>query len=278
MRGWTMAVMLLLATALHAQYYKIELDPKTAAMIEANKKSAEEQEKKYTQHKDTVAAKKKLELMYVTTRNGMKMLEKSQREYFGDLNGQGYAFVSMVNECKKIAAAATNTVSLAQKYGLGTWKCARNVAEVLTEAEETVKETIRIAFNGKVPNPFNKNIKVSDDGLSVTQTGPVHNLEVQDRLSATTATPGGTPQVDKSKLKTDGYNLLLADDRVRMVNTCVYRLRTLRRSLEVLNFKMRCTYTIRDALREAVPYDYYWTLGMENSINSVKNRIKNMPW
>lgn len=270
MKKWMMVLcMALWAGTGRAQWVKIVNDVQTAAQVDANKEAAVKIEKTYNVAKDSTMSRKKMEAIYVTTRNAMKTVERAQRSYLGNLKKQGYTYASLVKQTKKLVSAAAETLALAERYNLGAWSCARNVSEVLSDGQELVKTALRIAFNSSVPNPFRSEVDMGEDGMSVAVEENVPNLIVEDSSGSTLGAGGERV----STRINDGYNLLLADDRVKIANECLYRITTLRRALEVLNLKMRCTYSLRDALKEALPYEYYWALGMENRVDEMKRMI-----
>ena len=117
-------------------------------------------------------------------------------------------------------------------------------------------------MNGKVPNPFNF------DAESLAE-GKIANAKTFEEEEMTKS---------PKDRKTDGPNLILADERIKICNQTIYGLRRLRRMVNIISFRLQCNYTWRDALAKTLGYEYYWAMGMAGEVKRTKNSIENAPW
>lgn len=243
-------------------------DTKTAKMVGENMGAALAGENLYTAQVDSTEKKRTSLLSKVTIRNIMKSADMLSRKNLGNLTAEGAAYSTICREIKRLMESISKLGKNAAKKPAAFYYCSKQTAEVLLEAEGYVEQAIVIAMNAKVPNPFkddadNKGQSFWGGGRPINKTTTFE----QDELKKS-----------PKDRKTDGLNLLHADDRIRICNQTIYGLRRLRRMVDVISFKLKCNYTWKDAMAKTLGYEYYWAMGMAYEVERTKNSIKNAPW
>lgn len=251
-----------LALNITAQAQRVVHDTKTMLMVGQNTGVAEGNEVLYHAQVDSTRKKRASLLSKVTVRNMMKSADMLSRKSLGNLTAEGAAYSAICHETSRLLKSINNLLGNAAEHSENMPYCYKQAAEVVMEAKGYVEQTIAIAMNGKVPNPFNF------DAESLAE-GKIANAKTFEEEEMTKS---------PKDRKTDGPNLILADERIKICNQTIYGLRRLRRMVNIISFRLQCNYTWRDAMAKTLGYKYYWAMGMAGEVKRTKNSIENAPW
>lgn len=261
MKTTTLAIiMLLFAMSIQAQFMKYVYDPKTQAMVGANSSAASGQELIYSNEIDKQKEKREGILTKASMRNLVKSFDLAARKNIGDFGKQSVAFNSLCIETERLGVAIGKLLAAGEKSPENYVYCYKSAMSIFLEAKEAGERAIFIGMNGKVPNPF-KNLD-----LNSLKTGTIE-LESSNADSDS----------ETMSRKSDGLNLIMANDRLSICNEAIWKLRQLRRMCTVMTIKLQCDYRWTHLIKEASPYDYYWAIGTKAAAEKVMKDIINFP-
>lgn len=245
--------MTLIAIAGNAQY-KIKTDKEAVKIMGINTASAVGQELIYKLFEDSIKADKTISMADVTVRHMEKMAElESRQQTVFSKNSRAYK--SLLKECLGFSEDLNGV--LKQVLNSNLLNSAMNIEmyvncyDLLDQAKGVVKHAVVVGMAGKVPLPWNINLK---DFLAGKDNTPIFNSSNE-----------------KTEKDSDGENLLTPDERYRIVNNAVYQLRQMRRALWVVKIKMSVDMDWRKRFKNAGNYckkfydDWEWAFKHSNN-------------
>lgn len=233
-----------------------ENDPLAAAQVIANTVSATGAEELYRQSNKHIKDEKTRIAAGVLMRYTVRMADKDSRERM-IFNRNSSAYIELVREVSLFARDFAEMSSLIAKHPENSYIFLKSGTDLLMEAQSLVRNCVVIAMNAKVPDPWS----VSYDKL----TGGKETA------------PNYANDPKRSSDEEDHYNLLLPDERYRIVTMTLYRLQDLRRIMRSIIFRLRGTFRLRDLFRTADPYDYYHIMAITESYKDLTYKIDHFP-
>lgn len=248
---------LLAAASGRAQVYETVIDTKTAAQIEANTAAAAVPENTYLDYnKDMLKSS-----TGITAASLSKLinysLDMSQRKDLFGFTKDGAMYHTLVREVTMLLKECKDCADTAADNPLMVSDCREGIIRTLLQAKGLVKECVVVAFNCKVPNPFKVDLKKLEEGKDNTK----NYAEDSSR---------------DEKKDEDGNNLLLPDERIRIIENCISRLRELRRSVRYVNLKMETHYNVRYHLQRTPAYSQLLNSSSAYALRQVKRDIGNL--
>ena len=236
-----------------AQIYEYSTDPKTIAAVAANTAAAYAWENGYRINADTILMRSSSILASALIKQQMKNFDMEERQKLRNLGRDGMAYYMLVDETAKLVAAAVEYIRHVKEYPHNSFTCYKDLTMVMLEAKGLVKNAVVVGMGGKVPNPF----KVDRDKL----------------FNGTDNTPAYEDDADSKdrdgKVVTDGDNLLLPDERYRIVNHTINKLRKLTLATITAANKLKYDYGWRKKMWEAPPYMNYRVENVKRAVNRV---------
>lgn len=259
--GACLALLALTAVNANAQYYYVNIDTKTARQVATNTAAAYAQETLHEIQQDTVMQRTNSLLAATLIHYNKYEMDMSQRLSDNGFRREGALYAKLVRECNRFVNLTGKFLNAAVHSPQNLTYCYRSAISLGNQARQAVKEAVVIGMNSKVPNPFKVNYNDLYNGID---TVPAYREDPEVKYDE-----------DEMKIIKE-RNLLLPDERIRIVNDAIMRLSTFNRTLTVMTWKLDTHFSFRELLRQYNRGDYIRLLNTEAAYAQVKNDLNKL--
>lgn len=218
-------LLLLLAAVLpgRAQAYKQQL---------LNTASAEAAELLYAIEADSIMQDKLVIGVQAGFRHMLKMAERDERRRTV-FTRDSYLYRELVRECTGFAREVGQMMDNARRHPEYMATCIKGGTELVNQAYSVVKHAVVVGMGSNVPYPW--------------------KVDLEKLLRGEDNTPDYRNDSERSVKDDDHDNMLLPDERYRIVNNAVAQLKGMRTAVAAVNSKLTFDIPLREKLKAALP-------------------------
>lgn len=218
-------LLLLLASGLPAgaQAYKQQL---------LNTASAEAAELLYAIEADSIMQDKLVIGVHAGFRHMLKMAEQDERRR-SVFTRDSYLYRELVRECTGFAREVGQMMDNARRHPEYMATCIKGGTELVSQAYSVVKHAVVVGMGSNVPYPW--------------------KVDLEKLLQGKDNTPDYRDDRERDAKDDDHDNMLLPDERYRIVNNAVAQLKGMRTAVAAVNSKLTFDIPLRKKLKAAQP-------------------------
>lgn len=235
---------------------QVVIDTKTAAQMAKNTAEAYVQEHAHKLQNDTIKKRTINMLTSILTRNTMQTLDMNQRRSNSGFGRESALYGQLVREANRFIVYAAEFAKVAVMHPRNSAFCHQAVVSMAMQAKSVVKEAVVIGMNSRVPNPFKVDYNRWYNGTDTVSA-------YKDDADLT----------DKDKELVKQTNLLLPDERIRIVNRAIYRLQEFNMTLRATTYKIKYHEGPKQFLRQMFRQDYNLMLANQYAFDQVKRDL-----